>query len=587
MNSAARRLISGNGEPNRDSKGSASTSACAGLKEWIEGALASIDTSDDLLSSFGADPRSIALSSDEYLLNGLRVARCLAEQVLSTNELNELLSTIDIKAECVCIYLPTDDEPLPFSPQVPSSASENKQLPSSLVCGDDEPRNADGTNGSGRGTREAENKPSRRLGQQRRQYLPISSARFRESDHADFDIQTDLSQIHNLGLVFFQLFSGGDKFCGRMHGLEQRIDPNLDDTPLNLFDGIAGDTSHGAIDDFDSLLAALERQGDHVDQGNPRKRAAPLSESSSIGAAVMEQLASKRLPSPLCELIANMIDSNSGFLAKDGSYTQLSDVIMDLKLFIDEPRYASFVCLKSVRVKGPTCSFPRVFLHGLDLAQIPMGLPISETTFGREAELAQLLSAYSRSVSDKTEASIIFGHSGTGKSVLAYRLGAAIQSRGGTFISGKFDFLQQRKPFLALGMAFNQYCEILVEQGKAEMIGCKLRSALGDEIVHLVQVIPKLSNIIALDSVSSCGVQGIGNVVDPGRRLLHLFTEFVQIIAETSDMALFLDGEDRVLFGITPRKRHSLRTSLRLTVGGHPVARGYSISYHVRHQYAA
>lgn len=213
-----------------------------------------------------------------------------------------------------------------------------------------------------------------------------------------------------------------------------------------------------------------------------------------------------------------------------------------------------------------------------------MGLPISETTFGRETELAQLSSAYDRSVSDKTEASIIFGHSGTGKSVLAYRLGATIQSRGGTFISGKFDFLQQRKPFLAVGMAFNQYCEILVEQGKAATIGCKLRSALGDEIVHLVQVIPKLSNII---SDSACAVQSIDNAIDPGRRLLHLFTEFVRIIAETSDMALFLDGEADVLFVITPKKRHSLRTAFRLTMGRHSLARGYSISYHVRFQYTA
>lgn len=517
MNSAAGGRFSGKGEPNNcDSKSNASTAACAGLKEWIEGALASIDTSDDLLSSFGADPRSIALSSDEYILNGLRVARCLAEQVFSTNELNELLATIDIKAECVLIYLPDDDEPLPFSPKEPSSASENK-LPSSLSYFDDEPSNAGGPNGSGRGARESEYKPSRHGGQQRRRYLPVSTARFRESDNADFDIQTDLSQIHNLGLIFFELFSGGDKFRGRMLGLDKRnIDSDLD-TSLHLLDSITGDTAPDAIDDFDSLLAALERQDDHGDQVKPRKRVAPHSDSSSIGAAVMEQLKSKRLPSPLCELIANMIDSNSGFLAKDGSYTQLSDVIMDLKLFTNEPR---------------------VFLDGLDLAQIPMGLPISETTFGRETELAQLSSAYDRSVSDKTEASIIFGHSGTGKSVLAYRLGATIQSRGGTFISGKFDFLQQRKPFLAVGMAFNQYCEILVEQGKAATIGCKLRSALGDEIVHLVQVIPKLSNII---SDSACAVQSIDNAIDPGRRLLHLFTEFVRIIAETSDMALFLD----------------------------------------------
>jgi len=351
MNSAAGGL-NGNGEPNGDRMGCTSTAACAGLTEWIEGALASIDTSDDLLSSFGADPRSIALSSDEYLLNGLRVARCLAEQVKSANELNELLSTIDIKAESVSVCLPVDDdEPLPFSPQEPSSASENELL-SSLSHLDDEPSDADGTNHIGGGAREAEDKAGKHGGQQGRRYLPVSSAQFRKSNNADFDIQTDLSQIHNLGLIFFELFSGGDKFCGRMFGLEKKnIDSDLD-TSLHLFDGIDDDTAPGAIDDFDSLLAALEHQDEHGDQAKPRKRAATRSDSSgvsSIGAAVMEQLKSKRLPSPLCELIANMIDSNSGFLARDGSYTQLADVIMDLKLFIDEPRYASFLSRVSLR----------------------------------------------------------------------------------------------------------------------------------------------------------------------------------------------------------------------------------------------
>ena len=43
------------------------------LREWVNLALDSIDISDEPLLAFGGDPRTFALSSDDFLISGLKV----------------------------------------------------------------------------------------------------------------------------------------------------------------------------------------------------------------------------------------------------------------------------------------------------------------------------------------------------------------------------------------------------------------------------------------------------------------------------------------------------------------------------------
>jgi predicted ATPase len=165
--------------------------------------------------------------------------------------------------------------------------------------------------------------------------------------------------------------------------------------------------------------------------------------------------------------------------------------------------------------------------------------------FGRETEFATLQDSYHRSISDQhdNELAIVTGISGTGKTVLASRLSRYITSSGGIFVSGKFDQLQQAKPFSAIGSAFNEYCDILLKKYDQDCINevvAKLRTVLGADTHHLVQVIPNLRHILGNDS---SGTGSDRECVNSEKRIQHLLCQFVDIIASSSDAAitLFLD----------------------------------------------
>ena len=127
--------------------------------------------------------------------------------------------------------------------------------------------------------------------------------------------------------------------------------------------------------------------------------------------------------------------------------------------------------------------------------------------------------------------------------MLANRLCSFINMRGGICLSGKFDQLQQATPFSAIAAAFNQYCDMLVNEGetaRVKKVAAELNRVLGKEAVHLSRVIPSLSTVIGQDD-SQYGVdQGC---VDAQKRLLYLLCQFVEVISSSSGapVTLFLD----------------------------------------------
>lgn len=138
------------------------------------------------------------------------------------------------------------------------------------------------------------------------------------------------------------------------------------------------------------------------------------------------------------------------------------------------------------------------------------------------------------------------GPSGVGKSVLAHRLGRSIGSQNGIFLSGKFDQLKQSTPFSAVAAAFNQYCDLLANEGETERskrVTSKLISTLGkDGISHLVKVIPSLGKII-LPQDGGQQTFDQDSCVNPLERLLYLMCQFVQVISSSSGVpvTIFLD----------------------------------------------
>ncbi|KAK1739316.1 putative AAA ATPase [Skeletonema marinoi] len=138
----------------------------------------------------------------------------------------------------------------------------------------------------------------------------------------------------------------------------------------------------------------------------------------------------------------------------------------------------------------------------------------------------------------------IYGQSGTGKSLLAHEFGKHVLSHGGVLLSGKFDQLEQGKPFSALASAFNQYCGTLLQNCELKQSKQKLthqiNHALGREAYHLAKLIPNLATILGLQLHSIIHDEGC---INAQKRLQYLLCRFVEVISNSSaaPVTLFLD----------------------------------------------
>ena len=241
----------------------------------------------------------------------------------------------------------------------------------------------------------------------------------------------------------------------------------------------------------------------------------------------VEPLKAKGLPLALCDLIANMLGCINGNLSGGDAYQNISEVRDDLQLMLDKPA---------------------IYLYDQDMILLSNagGLQFGETMFGRNAELSSMKDAYRRSVSGDNElVSIISGPSGSGKTLLAYEFGNHVILDGGMFLSGKFDQLQQGKPFSALASAFNQHCDILLQNSALaptrEKFANEVKSSLGRDAYLLAILIPNLATIL--------GLQVFDNIThdidhdNAQKRLQYLLCRFVDVMCSvfTAPVALFLD----------------------------------------------
>ena len=334
--------------------------------------------------------------------------------------------------------------------------------------------------------------------------------------------------IYSLGLVFYEIFSGG----GRPPEIEQQnvatksgdaetedfsVQEQLGDLDSLLFD-------HAAPIDLEGQLSILD---DIEDEFNllPKKRQTQRSDFLNESAVSVEPLKGKSIPGQLCALIANMVDCINGTLSGDDANQSMAHVRDDLQLMLERPA---------------------IYLYDQDMGRLStIGLQLGDTLFGRNEELSSLKECYQRSVSGNTEFAFISGHAGIGKSFLAYKFGKHVILSGGIFLTGKFDQLQQGKPFSALASAFNEYCRMLMQnselQTTREVMASKLKSSLGREAYYLTKIIPSLNDI--LGSEQSDDTFYDNDCVDARRRLQYLLCQFVEVLSSSfaAPVTLFLD----------------------------------------------
>jgi PAS domain S-box-containing protein len=180
---------------------------------------------------------------------------------------------------------------------------------------------------------------------------------------------------------------------------------------------------------------------------------------------------------------------------------QVSRIVMKLLAKTAEERYQTAVglqhdlrrCLTEWEVVRRISPFP------LGERDIPDRLLIPEKLYGREREIATLLTAFDRVVNEGTPGLVLVsGYSGIGKTSVVNELHKVLVPPRGLFASGKFDQYKRNIPYATLAQAFQSLVSQILGKSDTEMGQWRaaLQEALGPNGQLIVNLVPELALII-------------------------------------------------------------------------------------------
>ncbi len=220
----------------------------------------------------------------------------------------------------------------------------------------------------------------------------------------------------------------------------------------------------------------------------------------------------------------------------------LSDIIMKLLSKVAEQRYQSALglqfdlerCLKQLETTREIQSFVLGEQDISERFQIPQKL------YGRELEIAKLLQAFERVVSQgKPEIVFVSGYAGVGKSSLVKEIHKPIVRERGIFICGKFDQYKRDIPYSTIVQAFQTLARQILTQPEDKLNTWKKRiqAALGNNGRLITDVIPEVELIVGEQSP----IPELGPAESQNRFNL-VFQNFINVFAQKEHpLTVFLD----------------------------------------------
>ncbi|MEH2060244.1 MAG: AAA family ATPase [Nostoc sp.] len=220
----------------------------------------------------------------------------------------------------------------------------------------------------------------------------------------------------------------------------------------------------------------------------------------------------------------------------------LCDIMMKLLSKVAEQRYQSALglqfdlerCLKQLETTGQIQSFVLGEQDISERFQIPQKL------YGRESEIAQLLQAFERVVSQgKAELVLVSGYAGVGKSSLVKEIHKPIVRERGVFIPGKFDQYKRDIPYSTIVQAFQTLARQILTQPEDQLATWKkeIQAALGNNGRLIADVIPEVELIIGEQSY----IPELGPAESQNRFNL-VFQNFINVFAQKEHpLTVFLD----------------------------------------------
>src|SRR6201991_3820284 len=220
----------------------------------------------------------------------------------------------------------------------------------------------------------------------------------------------------------------------------------------------------------------------------------------------------------------------------------VSAIIMKLLAKTPEDRYQAAggverdlrSCVAAWEARRRIDDFP------LGLQDTPNQLLIPEKLYGRDREIATLLSCFDRIIKTGVpELVLVSGYSGIGKSSVVNELHKVLVPRRGLFASGKFDQYKRDIPYATFAQAFGSLVRSLLGKEEEELGIWRdaFRQALGPNAGLIIDLVPALKLII--------GEQPPVPVLPPldaQRRFQLVFRRFIAVFARPEHpLTLFLD----------------------------------------------
>ena len=220
----------------------------------------------------------------------------------------------------------------------------------------------------------------------------------------------------------------------------------------------------------------------------------------------------------------------------------VSAIIMKLLAKTPEDRYQTAGgverdlrrCLAEWEARRRIDDFP------LGLQDTPNQLLIPEKLYGRDREIATLLSCFDRIIKTGVpELVLVSGYSGIGKSSVVNELHKVLVPPRGLFASGKFDQYKRDIPYATFAQAFGSLVRPLLGKEEEELSIWRdaFRQALGPNGGLIIDLVPELKLII--------GEQPPVPVLPPldaQRQFQLVFRRFIAVFARPEHpLTLFLD----------------------------------------------
>lgn len=170
---------------------------------------------------------------------------------------------------------------------------------------------------------------------------------------------------------------------------------------------------------------------------------------------------------------------------------------------------------------------------------VPHRFELPQKLYGRDRELAQLMSGFEQAAVGQTQMMLVAGYSGVGKTSLINELHKPVTARRGHFVFTKFDQYQRNISYVALGHAFGEFIRQILTESDALVDRWRTRilSALSPMAGLIVDIVPELELLIGKQPTV---VKLTG--ADTQNRFVELFERFLGVLAtEEHPLVFFID----------------------------------------------